>query len=414
MGPDILDERDRPKKNEWVETGVSEGRFGKEGAALESIAAGGLHSVFIDERGTVWTCGVNDAAALGRETTDIPDPDNPGSFLDIDDLTSYPHPLQSLVDEDFRAVQVVAGDSINAAISAEGELRVWGSFRAKEGSLGFSTSQEYQFKPTPVNLDLIHKSGDYEKISSIACGGNHIMALTTHGHIFTWGTGEQGQLGRKVFDSHKLDGTTPRKIVLGTRRRKATVVGAGSFHSLAVDEAGEVWGWGLNTMGQLGNGTVTEIVEMPERVPALSKHALGGHTIVKIAGGEHHTLFLTSDGKVYSCGRSNGGQLGLADDHPAFKDREDPNYLAEPTLVSMPDQDDPAVQISCGVHNCLVITESGAMYAWGQGLQGELGVPDEVVKTPRVIVRREGGQWSAVDVSCGGQHTMGLFRKKTN
>lgn len=72
---------------------------------------------------------MNDDAALGRITQDVPDPSNPGAFLNVDDLTSIPHPLQSLVDEGFRAVKVVAGDSICAAVSDQGELRVWGSFR---------------------------------------------------------------------------------------------------------------------------------------------------------------------------------------------------------------------------------------------------------------------------------------------
>jgi len=72
---------------------------------------------------------VNDDAALGRITQDVPDPNNPGAFLNVDNLTSIPHPLQTLVDEGFRAVKVVAGDSICAAVSDKGELRVWGSFR---------------------------------------------------------------------------------------------------------------------------------------------------------------------------------------------------------------------------------------------------------------------------------------------
>lgn len=77
----------------------------------------------------VWSCGVNDDAALGRITKDIPDPQNPGSFIDIDTLTATPHPVQTLVDEKFRAVRIAAGDSISAAVSEKGELRVWGSFR---------------------------------------------------------------------------------------------------------------------------------------------------------------------------------------------------------------------------------------------------------------------------------------------
>lgn len=80
----------------------------------------------------MWTCGTNDNAALGRVTDDVPDPENPGSFLSVDDLTSYPHPLQTLVDEGFRAVRAVAGDSIGAAISDKGEFRVWGTFRVSQ------------------------------------------------------------------------------------------------------------------------------------------------------------------------------------------------------------------------------------------------------------------------------------------
>lgn len=77
----------------------------------------------------VWSCGVNDDAALGRITVEVPNPDKEGEFLDVDELTAEPHPLKSLVDENFRAVRIAAGDTISAAISSEGELRVWGTFR---------------------------------------------------------------------------------------------------------------------------------------------------------------------------------------------------------------------------------------------------------------------------------------------
>lgn len=53
MGPDFLDEQTKPKRNVWVEEQIEDGTFGDEGAGIESIAAGGLHTVFIDEKGTV-------------------------------------------------------------------------------------------------------------------------------------------------------------------------------------------------------------------------------------------------------------------------------------------------------------------------------------------------------------------------
>lgn len=85
--------------------------------------------LYVNLLSQIWTCGVNDDAALGRITKDVPDPDKEGAFINIDILTSIPHPLQTLIDEQFRAVSIAAGDSICAAISSEGELRVWGSFR---------------------------------------------------------------------------------------------------------------------------------------------------------------------------------------------------------------------------------------------------------------------------------------------
>lgn len=53
MGSDFLGEFGKPKKNGWIEKRIGEGIFGGEGAGLEAVAAGGLHTLFIDEKGTV-------------------------------------------------------------------------------------------------------------------------------------------------------------------------------------------------------------------------------------------------------------------------------------------------------------------------------------------------------------------------
>ncbi|KAJ7918258.1 RCC1/BLIP-II [Mycena leptocephala] len=407
MGPELLGELDKPKKHSWVEEQIEAGTFGPDNAGIETVAAGGMHSVFVDEKGTVWTCGVNDDAALGRVTEGVPDPDGT--------LTNLPHPLESLIEENFRAVQVATGDSICIAVDNHGEIRVWGSFRANEGSLGFSESVRHQFVPIPIAMDLHHKPGDYEKVSSVTAGSNHILVLTTHGHIFTWGNGQQAQLGRKVPECHQVKGTNPQRVILGGRALRAVAVGAGTYHSFAVDEAGTVWGWGLNNMGQTGTGLDSqddETVAMPKVVRRLSKEELGGETVVQIAGGEHHTIFLTSGGRVLACGRANGSQLGLKADDEAFEGDSTREFLPEPVLVTFPDDDDPVVDIASGVHNNIAITKDGALYCWGQGTQGELGVPDEEVPTPRILVRREGGSWAAEGAACGGQHTLGLFRKR--
>lgn len=68
------------------------------------------------------------------------------------------------------------------------------------------------------------------------------MALTTDGRVWTWGNGEQAQLGRKIIERHKTNGLTPTQLAL----KHIVLIGAGSYHSFAVDSIGIVWAWGLN------------------------------------------------------------------------------------------------------------------------------------------------------------------------
>ena len=199
--------------------------------------------------------------------------------------------------------------------------------------------------------------------------------------------------------------------MLGTCGRRAVAVGAGSFHSFAVDEDGAVWGWGLTSAGQTGTGNnpsdIDSIVQTPRRVLALN-----GSQIVEIAGGDPHTLFLSADGRVFACGRSDSAQLGLPLDHPAMAGTV---HVVGPVHVPFPDphEDDPVVHISAGTRFNAAVTRDGAMYTWGEGAQGEVGIANqERVQIPTVVVRRAGGSWAAVDVSCGSRHSLGLYRKR--
>ncbi|KAJ3873645.1 RCC1/BLIP-II [Lentinula edodes] len=326
---------------------MSEGVFGLEpGAGIVSIAAGGMHTLLLDEKGTIWSAGVNDDAALGRIT-------------EGDELSSNFHPVQALIDEGFRAVRVVAGDNVSAAVSDRGELRIWGTFRDHEGQNLFANKTSRQFLPVPI-LNFTRKvAGVIEKVTSIACGDNHIVVLTTHGNVYTWGMSEDGRLGRRVLARHKFDATVPQKVVLGRRNRKAVYL----------------------------------------------------DRVVSIAGGEHHTLFLTSQGKVYACGRCDDGQLGLADDHEALGGEDGGRgrgFVTEPVLVDFPDgsANDPIVHIAVGPRYNMAATRDGVLFSWGFGPQGELGLGNgtEPEFVPKMVTRRE--------VSCGGQHVVGLFQKR--
>ncbi|KZV75873.1 RCC1/BLIP-II protein [Peniophora sp. CONT] len=407
LGPEHMGENEKPRRQAWVEKKIEEDVVK---GGVVAIASGGMHSLFTDEQGTVFSMGVNDDAALGRKTAGVPNPENPDEILNADLLSTLPAKVE--LPEGYQAVSIAAGDSISAAISNTGELRVWGSFRANEGALGFATGMHAQFVPAHVLPN--------EKIVQVATGNNHLLVLTSAGHIYSWGAGEQGQLGRRVVERRKINGTNPERVVLGSRGRRAVLIGAGNMHSFAVDEAGDVWGWGLNGAGQTGTGArgagtdAEAVVQNPLRVPGLSTEELGNDArVVEISGGDLHTLFLTSDGRVYACGRADAAALGLPKDHEALADGA--GSVNEPVRVPFPDEedDDPVVHISAGTTYSAAVTKDGALYTWGEGSQSELGQGErETSVVPGVVVRREGGRWGATAVSCGGQHAMALLRPK--
>lgn len=75
----------------------------------------------------IWSSGVGDDAALGRPLQKLSLAEQ---GTNVDESICF-RPLQSLIDESFRAVQISAGDNINAAINEQGDLKVWGSFRVR-------------------------------------------------------------------------------------------------------------------------------------------------------------------------------------------------------------------------------------------------------------------------------------------
>ena len=289
-----------------------------------------------------------------------------------------------------------------------------------QGAVGFSSESTRQFVPKSI-LTLPHSPQSPEKFVSLAAGNNHLLTLTTHGNIYAFGNGEDGQLGRKIIRRRKINGTVPEKVVLGSRSRKAVVIGAGENQSFAVDNKGVVWGWGLNSMGQVGVGRDADtppeaaLVQTPMKVIGLSREELGGAEIIQISGGAHFTLFLASNGKVYACGSSRDGQLGLADTDGAFKNRQFDDFLPEPVLVTFPKQAEPnpIVHIAAGPRSGFAIAASGVMYSWGQHNEGGLGLGDDCTDapTPTVVVRQD-WSWRAESVVCGGQHCLALLRKK--
>lgn len=252
---------------------------------------------------------------------------------------------------------------------------------------------------------------DLKNIRRLACGSNHVLALTFTGAVFAWGSGQQNQLGRRIIERKKVNGLTPTQF--GLKGKKITAIGCGSYHSFAVEESGKVYSWGLNSYGQtgiskeIGDGTESD-VHHPALVPELSN---GKHeTVTHIEGGAHHSICVTSSGKCLVWGRMDGFQSGLhisaiPQDNLIYDSASKPRILSIPTVI-------PAVKsasyCAAGSDHCLAVSNDGSVYSWGfnatyQCGQGSDKDVEEATKIENTAVRGKtivfagaGGQFSVI------------------
>ena len=250
-------------------------------------------------------------------------------------------------------------------------------FQSNEGILGFTPDTLIQ--STPTHLPAL------SKITSLTCGDNHVLALSTTGAVYAWGSGQQNQLGRRVVERTRTNGLTPREFGLPrSSRNKITSVAAGAYHSFATDSKGQVWAWGLNSYGETG---ITEGAGEDEAVvlsPQVVSH-LAGHSITHLAAGAHHSLAVTADGACLVWGRVDGGQAGIP--LPAIPpanlvadERGNPRILRLPTPI--PALASNAAFVAAGSDHCVAVTRDGKALAWGfsGNYQTGLGTSEDVAE----------------------------------
>ena len=199
-------------------------------------------------------------------------------------------------------------------------------------------NQQTLVQKTPIVIPTL------KDIRQLAAGNNHVLALDARGKVFAWGCGEQNQLARRVLARHRKLGLRPTGIVsLPVPGAKAVRVACGSYHSFVVDSQGRVYTWGLNNYGQLAIADQAGESEAYQLKPRLVE-SLRGYNIIDITGGEHHSLACTDDGKLLTWGRIDGHQVGLqtrvfTPDNTVFDERNKPRVLKIPTVVPGEKQD---------------------------------------------------------------------------
>lgn len=197
------------------------------------------------------------------------------------------------------------------------------------------------------------ESGGYDTATrtfgSIASGDAHSLMVTRDGTVRAWGLNSSGQLG---------DGTTTNANVFMpvTGLTEVVQVAAGGNFSMALRADGTVWTWGANTNGQLGNNSTTNSA-VPVQVSGLSQ-------VATIAAGSNFAVAVLTDGTMRAWGANNSGQLGNGN----TTQQRLPVPVTGVTGVSTA-----RGSVAAGAAHTLAVSASGALRAWGANASGQLG-----------------------------------------
>ena len=223
-------------------------------------------------------------------------------------------------------------------------------------------------------------------VVQVTAGAAHTACLTADGLVFVCGYAGSGQLG--VGDTENR--VVPTLVRGELEGRKVLQVAARGYHTMCVTEDGSVFAFGSNAGGRLGVGDTENRL-----LPTLLRGELENKSVLQVEAGGAHTMFVTADGLVFSCGRNDSGQLGVGDSG---------SRLA-PTLVTGQLRDKTAVYAAAGGFHTLCTTADGSLFAWGNNRCGQLGVGGtEHRSVPTLVTGLQGKQ--VVHVAAGNRHTI--------
>jgi alpha-tubulin suppressor-like RCC1 family protein len=200
----------------------------------------------------------------------------------------------------------------------------------------------------------------------VAVGTGVCAAIDTEGQVWTWGVNWNGRLG---------DGTTaPRYTPARVKRSSAPndyltgiiSLSAGGGTIAAIDADGTIWTWGAGANGALGNGFTQD---SPYPVQVLTVDDKGaGIPLVGVnevaCGSSGFCIALTRLGKVYGWGSNAFSQLGLP---PG-------GALSVATLIPVGPANFSIDTIAAGSAHCLAHSLDGNVYGWGYNGRGQLGI----------------------------------------
>ncbi|KAK6266724.1 hypothetical protein QUC31_017561 [Theobroma cacao] len=278
------------------------------------------------------------------------------------------------------------GREHTAAVASDGSLFTWGA--NEFGQLGDGTEEGRKYPKKVKQLQT-------EFVKYVSCGAHCTAAIAgprendgtiSTSRLWVWGQNQGSNLPHLFWGAF-----TPNMVICQ--------VSCGAAHAVALSEEGLLQAWGYNEYGQLGRGITCEGLQRARMISAYAKFLDEAPELVKITQvscGEYHTSAISEKGEVvyisedlipefhvseafigacylrthyllvYTWGLGNMGQLGHSSLQSGDKELL-PRRVVALDGICIKD-------VACGgVHTC-ALTSEGALYAWGGGQVGQLGL----------------------------------------
>ena len=311
--------------------------FGQDAAGFDfsgftqSSVAATLHTVYLESDGTVWTWGNNSNGQLGNGTN------GPGTD------SSVPVQVPGLSG----MTAIAAGTNFTVALKNDGT--VWTCGYNGYGQLGNGTNGPGTDSNIPVQVS---ETSGLSNVIAIAAGYDHTIALmnSSGGIAWAWGHNLNGQLGNGT----QTDSNIP---VQAGGLNNILAIAAGNAFTVALQNVGldsQVWAWGSNNNGQLGNGNINDSWS-PVNVSGLSSTGA-----ISVAAGYDHAVAMKTDGTVWAWGGNSNGQLGNGTTDGSVT----PVQVSEMSGVAA---------VAAGEKDTVTLRIDGTVWAWGYNFYGQLG-----------------------------------------
>ena len=398
---------------------------------VKKIYSGWEHNIIISDTNEIYSFGNNNNLQCGvpsnreKENIRIKNP------INVSELSGI------------KAISAACGNEHTLILDQKNDVYSFGN--NEDGVLGIDNNKLKTHKFIKINFGKYNK-----RIKSISAGTVHNIALTDDGKIFSWGSAQGGQLGlseeyitQPQFKDYYISTPTlvPMKLNINNKNSstnknintnedmKIIKISCGEAHSIVLNDKKEVYSWGFGSNGQLGLGFCEDSFELgtglsrsriftPKKIKTFENFE-NKVLINDIQCGKTFSMFIDTNGGLYSCGVNDLKQLGIPEspprNHLKNKDCQCKDFVIPTKLDYFLNMK--VEKISCGEAHCVAIVKENhsnerIIWSWGNNRYGQLGLGDRInFSLPKPITFLfEYKENKFESVSCGGFHSLCLIQ----